>query len=328
MIWAVCGLLVVSLGILLIYDLFLAPPRSAVDQRDVEVIIPEGLGAAEIAGLLEEGGLVDNVGFFLLLGKAGGYERQLQAGRYHLSPAMSDLDVLKVLARGGTREERVTIPEGLTLVEVARVLAQHAGVDTVRFLALAKDPAVANSLGVAAASLEGYLFPDTYNIFWDMDEMRILRFLVDSFHGHFDAARRERAAALGMTVHDVITLASLIEEEAKREEERPVISGVFHNRLALNRPLESCATVKYILPGPKRLTYADLNIPSPYNTYLHAGLPPGPICSPGLSSIDAALSPAESEYLYFVARGDGTHEFTRTVREHNRAKQKYQSDSP
>jgi UPF0755 protein len=325
--WAVStvGLLAVSVVLIAAYELYVSPPRPVPDGETVEVIIPAGLPANEIGTLLEKEGVIGNAGTFLLLGKLGRYERRLQAGRYRLSPMMRDLDVLKVLTRGGTGEERVTLPEGLTVAQVAEVLVKHAGIDRERFLGLARDPSVAESLRVPASRLEGYLFPDTYNIFWRMDERQILSLMVEDFWAHFGAARRERAAALGMTVHEVITLASLIEKEAKIDDERSLISGVFHNRLALGRPLESCATVGYILPERReRLTYADLSAPSPYNTYLHVGLPPGPICNPGIASVDAALYPAQTKYLYFVSRGNGTHEFTRTASEHYRAKQRYE----
>jgi len=318
------GVLTVSVLLVGMYEVFIAPPRNVNDLSEVEIIIPPGLAADEIGSLLDREGLVDNAWAFKLLGKVGGYERRLQAGRYCLGPEMRDLDVLKVLARGRTGEERVTLPEGLTVAQMARLLAERAGIDGDRFLTFARDPRLADSLRVPAGSLEGYLFPDTYNIFWQMDERTILRQLVQNFWNHFEASRDERAAALGMSVHQVVTLASLIEREAKSEEERVLISGVFHNRLRLRRPLESCATVAFILPERReRLTYADLRTPSPYNTYLRPGLPPGPICSPGISSIDAALYPAETDYLYFVSRGDGTHEFTKTAREHIRAKRKY-----
>lgn len=324
--WAgsIVGLLAVSVVLIAAYELYVSPPRAVPETETVEVIVPAGLAANEIGALLEREGLIDNAATFLLLGKLGRYERHLQAGRYRLSPLMRDLDVLKVLTRGGTEEERVMLPEGLTVAQVAEVLVEYAGIDRERFLGLARHPGTAESLQVPASSLEGYLFPDTYNIFWRMDERHILSLLVENFWAHFGASRRERAAVLGMTVHQVITLASLIEREAKTDDERSLISGVFHNRLALGRPLESCATVAYILPERReRLTYADLSTPSPYNTYLHVGLPPGPICNPGIASVDAALYPAQTRYLYFVSRGDGTHEFTRTASEHYRAKRKY-----
>jgi UPF0755 protein len=292
----------------------------------IEVTVPDDVSAREIATFLSEQRIVRNVDEFLLWLKLLGREKQLKAGKYELPVYRNPIYVINRLTAGGRSEIIVTIPEGLTVHEAAEILANHGLIDPVRFIELCEDQDFIMDLGLSAATLEGYLFPDTYSFSSLQGEEEIIRTVLDNF--------RHRVARFGVessdSLHEVIILASIVEKEAKYHDEKPIIARVFINRLLTGRPLESCATVFYSLktnrPALKKqkLTDADLKTDSPYNSYLHVGLPPGPICSPGESSIEAVMAPADVNYLYFVAKGDGRHHFSSTYREHVAAKERYQ----
>lgn len=290
-----------------------------------EVVIPDNVSAREIASFLVEQRIVRNIDEFLIWLRLMGREKQLKSGKYELYKFKNPVYVINNLSSGGRSEVVVTIPEGLTIHETAKIIADHGLIDYERFVGLCSDSSFISSLDLPVGSLEGYFFPDTYSFSNRQSEEAIIATLVGNFRKHI--------ADLGSISRDslrsVIILASIIEKEAKYEDERAIIARVFLNRLATGRPLESCATVFYALKekyasARKKLMDRDLKIESPYNTYLHTGLPPGPICSPGESSIRAVLAPADVDYLYFVARGDGRHHFSRTYREHVLAKEKYQ----
>jgi len=290
-----------------------------------EVTIPDNVNAREIADFLAEQHIVRNVEEFLLWLKLTGREKQLKAGKYELFKYKNPITLIDRLTSGGRSEIIVTIPEGLTIHETAQLLADQGLVDCERFLALCGDMSFISELGLNTGSLEGYFFPDTYSLSTLQDEESIIQTFIRNF--------RKRIAGyelVGDSVHQVVILASIVEKEAKYEDERPIIARVFINRLKSGRPLESCATVFYVLKADtpltnkQKLTDQDLKVDSPYNTYLHTGLPPGPICSPGANSISAVISPADIDYLYFVAKGDGRHHFSRTYREHVAAKDRYQ----
>ncbi|MBD3272217.1 MAG: endolytic transglycosylase MltG, partial [Elusimicrobia bacterium] len=206
-----------------------------------------------------------------------------------------------------------TVPEGLTMKQVAQTLAEQEMGDENRFMSIFK-----------SHNREGYLFPETYVIAQGLSEQQIADILYAQFERTFNAQWKERAAELGMSVHEIVTLASLIEKEAKVDHERPLISAVFHNRLKSHKYLESCATVQYALgQWKKRLSLKDLEVDSPYNTYKHYGLPPGPICSPGRQSLYAALYPEDTDALFFISNGDGTHSFYTRYRDHLKGKKEY-----
>ncbi len=291
-----------------------------------EVTVPDNVSAREIALFLADQNIVRNVDEFLLWLKLSGQEKQLKAGTYELYKYKNPLYLIGQLSRGGKSEIIVTIPEGSTIYETGRILVNHGLVDYARFIELCNDDSLIAMLGLGVSSLEGYLFPDTYSLSSVQSEEAVIHMMVKNF------LRRIPDFGLknGDSLHRIVILASIVEREAKYEDERPIIARVFLNRLNSNRPLESCATIFYIIKqdenaAPKqKLTDQDLRIDSPYNTYLHLGLPPGPICSPGESSIRAAITPADVDYLYFVAKGDGRHHFSRTYREHASAKDRYQ----
>lgn len=249
----------------------------------------------------------------------------MQAGTYALSPSENAATILMKLAQGQVAQRSFTIPEGLTVVQIAERLSQQGLVNQERFLEEAKkgwfDFPYINKVASGPERLEGYLFPNTYTVPFNANEHDIIQAMLNEFQAVYGPKEQKRTQELGLTTNQLVTIASLVEREAKQDQERPLVASVFYNRIAKNMRLESCATIQYILGHPKEtLTYKDLAIPSPYNTYLHAGLPPGPIACPGKKSLWAALYPSDSPYLYFVARGDGTHHFSRTLREHLEAK--------
>jgi len=283
------------------------------------VEVPPGASASRIARMLEDRGLVRSARLFRLLAELS--RDDLKAGTYELDGRWPAHRILQKLRRGRPYTVKVTIPEGLTLRQIAGVLRRKVQVDSAAFVALAADSAFARSLGVPAPTLEGYLFPDTYLLPWRPSPDAVLRTMVEGFRRAFPDTLWERAGALGLSPHQVVILASIVEKEAMVDWERPLIASVFLRRLKLGYPLQSCSTVLYAMGRHKtHLTERDLHFPSPYNTYLHRGLPPGPISNPGRASVLAVLYPAKEEYLYFVSKGDGTHIFSKSYREHLRAK--------
>lgn len=284
--------------------------------------VPYGTGVSAVARALGERGLIRNPLVFRIWAKLTGRERAVKAGAYALSPGMSTPRILGVLTDGRELTVRVTIPEGATLKEIALLLDRRGIAAPATFLARAADPALVREIVPEAypGDLEGFLFPDTYFFSARAGADGALKMMADRFREVFTPALRARAREIGRSIKEVVTLASIIEREAKKPEDRPRIAAVFYNRLRMGMALQSCATVQYALGTHKdRLLYEDLQTPSPYNTYLHTGLPPGPIGSPGLDSLRAALYPDPGRYLYFVARPDGTHVFSATYREHLRA---------
>ncbi len=296
------------------------PQREAM----VEVQIPSGTSLEQIAGRLEQQRVIASAPAFRALAHLSGRSRSLQAGNYQIPPGASLREVLELLVSGRGRMLRITLPEGLTDQQVyGRLAAVLAGVDSTGLARLAAGDSLAASFGLEAPSLHGYLFPDTYLVHPTIGAIELLRLMADRYREVW-AELHQRQPRNGLDDHQSVILASIVEKEAVAAAERPVIASVFLNRLELGRPLESCATVLFVLGGHRsRLYYRDLEVESPYNTYLHAGLPPGPICNPGRASLEAALFPADSGYLYFVARGDGTHVFSRSLEEHNRAKGRF-----
>jgi len=295
-----------------------APPPGAL------VVIREGDSVAMIGARLRAAGVVRSVLLFRVWARAHGLDRRIRPGEYRFPSALGLSEVLDTLATGGGRPE-VTIPEGLTVREIATLLARQDLGSAESFLCLAGDPEFLLAAGVPGPQLEGYLFPDTYRFSSMMSPGEILGAMVRRFHERFDAERYRSAAAHGLSVNEVVTLASIVEKETGLGVERPLIAGVFYNRLRLGMPLQSDPTVIYAVPDFRGdLTRTDLARPSAYNTYLNPGLPPGPIANPGIAALDAVLAPADTPYLYFVSRNDGSHVFSANLAEHNRAVQRYQ----
>ena len=292
------------------------------------VYIQPKTGVQEIAQTLREAGVIRSRWMFLALAYLQGSLTRLHAGEYEFPRGTSLLEILRKLEAGKVVTHQVTIPEGFTAQDIARLLAGERLVDVDRFTALAKDAGFAEGVGVPAGTLEGYLFPDTYRLTRGMGEEEILRIMVARFRQAVPNDIEVQAGQLGLDVHSVITLASMIEKEARLNSERPLVAAVFYNRLRRHMPLQSDPTAVYgAVDPPHKITPLDLRRQSPYNTYLNAGLPPGPISNPGLATIMAALNPAHVDFLYFVAKNDGSHFFSRTLEEHSQAVRKYQARS-
>jgi UPF0755 protein len=325
----VVAALVLALGLPRYEKLQLAAPKAWPGGKTAIFRVEDGLGARQIATGLAKSGLIRNATAFVRMLRKQGLEGKLKPGVYQFEPGTDAHRIARDLVDHKTLQFKLTVPEGLTLKQIGQRLAkageangQQYSPSAAEFLKAATGAAVrrATGLPVKAPTAEGYLFPATYTFAagTGADDIvaRLAQEFAKRFTGRYDAdLRRSR-----LTLAELVTLASIVEREAELPAERPVIAGVFLNRLQRGMKLESCATVQYALPRHKsRLLFADLKLDSPYNTYLHAGLPPGPICNPGLASLQAALRPAKTGALYFVAKGGGGHVFTRTFAEHQAA---------
>jgi len=289
------------------------------------VMIPDGSTFQQVAALLERERLIKSRSVFVLFGKSQSAERKVHAGEYELNPGMTPAEILSKLLNGQVLLHPLTIPEGLTVAQIADLVSQQGLTDRVEFLRLAKDRAFIASLGIKAETLEGYLYPNTYKFPRAVKAREVLATMVEQLRQVVGSDLLARMQELKMTMHEVLTLASVIEKETGSGGERPEISAVFHNRLKKHIPLQSDPTVIYGLPAfDGNLHKKDLSSPSPYNTYRVQGLPPGPIANPGIQAIRATLYPSDSRSLYFVSRNDGTHQFSTTLIEHNQAVEKYQ----
>jgi UPF0755 protein len=292
------------------------------------VEIPAGAGTRAIGDRLVAAGVVhDRVTFRAALWLSGRAKR-LQAGEYRFDQPMTPVDVLGKIARGEVYVVNVTFPEGLTIADMAAIYESHGFGPAQAFVDAAADPARVKALDPAARDLEGYLFPETYPLPRHASAAKLVALMVDRFQKMFTPAMRADAEARGLTPRQVVTLASIVEKETARPEERPLVAAVYTARLRIGMPLQCDPTVIYALVKAGRydgkIHKDDLAFDSPYNTYRYPGLPPGPIASPGRASLDAAIHPADADYLYFVSRNDGTHVFARTLEEHNRNVRKFQ----
>jgi UPF0755 protein len=288
----------------------------------VRVTVEEGDAFGTVLARLQREGLVRRGWTFTFFARVLGHDRDIRRGTYEFVPGTPPVDILRALVRGDVLSIKVTVPEGFTSWQIATVF-EPAGVDSLAMTAQIRNPELIAALRVPVASLEGYLFPDTYRVPFGSGADDVVGQMLHRFSEAWTPEYDRRAAEIGLTRHQVLTLASIVEAEARAGDERPRVSAVYHNRLARGMRLEADPTVAYAMGGFRgRLYYKDLKIDSPYNTYLHAGLPPGPICSPGAESIKSALYPDPDEKaLYFVARGDGRHVFSVTLKEHNAAVQ-------
>lgn len=311
---------------------FLFVPPSGTSPAKV-VYIKKGMHLRQIAEFLQEQGVIRNKHLFILITTLLGKRANLRAGEYEFESGMQPLEVLNTLVRGQVKQHLVTIPEGYTLSQIAQLLEDQKIVEKKDFLQKASSPVLITSLGLSSSmtgpgvTLEGYLFPETYHLYREMDPEEVIKAMVHQFKKVMGPDLTNRALQLGMSEWETVILASLIEKETPLPEEKPLISAVFHNRLAQKMPLQSDPTVIYgIKDFNGNLTKEDLHRPTPYNTYLRTGLPPSPICNPGKDSLHAALNPAPVPYLYFVSKNDGSHYFSSAIEDHNRAVSKFQKN--
>lgn len=300
----------------------LVTPYRGFQGDEVFVDLPSGMREAEIARRLADARVVPDPWVFRLAARRAGAEHRLQAGEYRFAEPASPEHVVARLARGDVFTRGVTFPEGLTLREMAPVFERSGLGAAGDFVAAASDGALAASFDPTATTLEGYLFPSTYALSRETGATGTVRAMLDQFERAFDASLRAAAASQHLSAREAVTLASLVEKETARPDERPLVAAVYRNRIAAGMLLQCDPTVVYALMLANRwhgnISKADLDIKSPYNTYRVPGLPPGPIASPGLASLRAAVHPADVPYLYFVSRNDGTHVFASTLAEHNR----------
>ncbi|MDU4960620.1 MAG: endolytic transglycosylase MltG [Sporomusaceae bacterium] len=306
------------LGGRMLYEL--AQPVNAVEAAAVTITVKPGMSTQEIGQVLYEKNLIKSVSLFQLVARIEGLEKSLQAAEYSFSTAMSVRHIVGMLAKGEVAYRQFTVPEGYTIDQIALLLAEKNLADPERFKAAAKSlkpfDYIEDGTGVVYPT-EGFAFPDTYRVARVVTEPQLLQMMLYQFNERFTPPMRERARQMGLSLREVVILASLVEKEAQLEADRPIIAAVFMNRLKLEMPLQSCATIQYILGYPKpELTIQDTQLPSPYNTYLHMGLPPGPIANPGVEAIKAVLYPATTDYLYFVADKNGVHHFSTTYEQH------------
>lgn len=294
--------------------------------RTVE--IPKGSGFFRITEILKDAGWVHNRPFFWTLAIVKGAAKTIRAGEYELTGSMSPAQIIEKLVRGEIKSYWVTLPEDITMNEIARRLAALNLINEKEFFSLSEDRSFLASLGIEADSIEGYLFPETYQLNRSMTTREVIRIIVRQFWKGITPEMSKRAEQMGLTLHEWVTLASMIGKEAGNREEKTLISAVFHNRLARRMRLQSDPTAVYHLEREgtpvKAIRRRHLALDSPYNTYRINGLPPGPIANPGADSLRAALHPDRVGYLYFVSTNDGSHHFSTNLDAHNRAVAKYQ----
>lgn len=298
-------------------------PHTAGDFSDGTryLIVKRGQALPEIAGNLEKMGAITSKSNFKFYVRFFGNARKLKTGRYAIRPDDSIANIVNALVKGYAAPFNVTIPEGYTMAEISSLLGSTIDMDRAEFKRLVYDPDLLDSLGIDADNMEGYLAPSTYNFFYEESPKSVILKMVGNFYATLPDSFEIKANNLGLTFDEAVTLASMVEKEAMIDSERPVIAAVYLNRLKKRWRLECDPTVIYALGGLDRPLYRkDLTYDSPYNTYKYYGLPPGPISNPGVKSLEAAVEPAKTQYMFFVARGDGSHVFTRTLQEHNNAK--------
>jgi UPF0755 protein len=292
------------------------------------VEIPQGAGSLGIGERLVSSGVIRDMATFrtaLWMSRKG---RVLKAGEYRFDRALTPFETIDKIARGDVFVITVTFPEGHTIAEMAKIVEAHGLGTAAAFVQAAKDASLIHDLDPAATDLEGYLFPETYALPRRTDAAKLVRIMVARFEKVLTPELRQAAADRNLTVRQAVTLASIVEKETAKADERPLVAAVYATRLRIGMPLQCDPTVIYGLVKAGRydgnIHKGDLSFDSPYNTYRYPGLPPGPIASPGRASLEAAVHPADADFLYFVSRNDGSHEFARTLEEHNRNVQKFQ----
>ncbi|MFZ5633065.1 MAG: endolytic transglycosylase MltG [Bacillota bacterium] len=314
----------------LYWKALLTPVAAGKQVREASINIPENSNCSMIGDILFKSGLVRGPDLLSFYARLHGVDQKLKPGRYLFNTGQSLPQIVSRLVTGPPDVIIFTMPEGYSLAQLTDLLVQKGLADRERFKSLLAQPWRFKHLFLKKmptdTGLEGYLFPDTYHAGSRTGEEQIINIMLDRFEAEIKKLDYEKKARkMNLTLHEAVTIASMIEGEAAVDQERPLIAGVIYNRLRLGMPLQIDATVKYALGGQKKkIYYKDLEVDSPYNTYRVTGLPPGPINSPGRASLLAAVEPADTDYLYYVAKPDGTHAFSSSLAEHNINKKKYQ----
>ncbi len=312
------------LVLIFLYYIFFTPNFYA-EKSPVTFDIRKGDSFSSVCERLAEKGIISSKTNFKIAGFIYGAEKKIKAGRFHIPNGLSYLDLLDLFTYGKCDFQRtLTIRPGQTIRWLAHRLQKYLYIDSTQFVETATDYRFATSLGLNQTTFEGYLFASDYEIFERSSPEEAVQIFYSGFKNFYSDSLKQRTIRSGFSVHEIITIASIVKGETHREEEMPRIAGVYHNRLRIGMKLQADPTIQYILPGGwQRLTFKELAIDSPYNTYKYFGLPPGPINSPGKAAILAALYPEQNDYLYFVADGKGGHLFGKNLREHNNNVKKY-----
>jgi UPF0755 protein len=331
LIWLLALLLVVVAGAALAMRSVwtgMNEPYKGYEGAEQFVTIPPGAGAADIRKRLLDAGVVRDEFTLRAALRWTGASRALKAGEYRFDREMSAVDVVEKIAGGDIYTRRMTFPEGLTIAEMARLFESREFGRAKDFVAAAANAELIRDVDPAAPDLEGYLFPDTYDLPRNASAARLVAVMVDRFKTTYTQELRDQARAQGLTTRQAVTLASLVEKETAKDEERPLVAAVYRNRMKIGMGMQADPTVVYALQKAGRydgnIRREDLAFDSPYNTYKYGGLPPGPIAAPGRAALEATLNPAAADYLYFVSRNDGSHVFARTLEEHNANVREYQ----
>ena len=320
--------LLAAMGVAAMLYMRTSEPFKGYDGAEQFVVIEPGSGTRSIGQRLIQAGVIrDDATFRAALWRSG-QARTLQAGEFRFDRPMTPTEVIDKIARGEVYNRRITFPEGLNIQEMARIYEQQGFGKAAAFTEAARDPAAIRGLDPAATDLEGYLFPETYAVPRDTTAVKLVGLMVERFKQLFTDEMQKAAQSLELTPREAVTLAALVEKETAQPSERPIVAAVYLNRLKIGMPMQADPTVIYALQRAGRyngnIRRDDLSFDSPYNTYRYPGLPPGPIASPGLAALQAAVSPAKVDYLYFVSRNDGSHVFARTLVEHNENVRQYQ----
>ena len=306
--------------IYVVADLFVFLP---IGNKSIEIQIPKGTIFRQAVEILSKEGLIRNKTLFLALGRISNLDRKIKAGYYLIHGSISPFDIFRMLNKGQIIEYEITIVEGDSLKEIGEKLSEKNIIDKEDFIKLSSNKDFLALYDIGAPTFEGYLFPDTYKIPKGMDPEDAIGMMIDRMRKEYSGELEERASKVGFSEREVLTLASIIEKEAETANERPLISAVYHNRLRKGIPLQADPTVIYGIKSFGKVTARDVRRKTAYNTYMFKGLPPGPIASPGIKSIIAALYPAKVPYMFFVSNNDGTHRFSVTPEEHQAAVELY-----
>ena len=311
-------------SMLFYYGIVLLWPQLS-SENSTKISISKGSTLIDVSNQLFDQRIIKNKKSFILAVKTLGYEKDLPAGKFLIEEATTNYCIIKKIVNSVALSKKMTILEGWSVNDIALELESKFNIKKDSFLKAVKSRRLLRNWKIDSNSFEGYLFPDTYLLPEDASPEDVINKMVFEYNNNITPTMRTRMAEINLSENEVLTLASIIEGEAIFDSERPRISGVYHNRLKKRMRLQADPTIQYIIEdSPRRLLNKDLKIESPYNTYLNYGLPPGPINNPGIESIKAALYPEDVDFLFFVARGDGYHTFTRTEKEHNKAKKEFQ----